>query len=393
MKKVITSITLVVLIAATLIPHTGCKGETEKAEPVAPESNRWLELLRIMPENETTLKAVYLQTEGYADILRELYSDEPEGSIMTPEHIAHNALSLFAKTSYSDDEWERTVGFTVKDVTESIMVSSGPPLEYQAVRGNFTAEDIEYAARNGPLNEHLEVVSYKGYEIYSWGEDYAINLDWRSGIRNLGRGHRLAYADGFALWMLWTDGIKEMIDSYEGNIPSLADKDEYQRLSAALEDMGTVTACFSSGSLSISEFKEIFHDNLEEIREEGQEEQITEFENEPLLKPFSSFATGAGKDEKGNYMVIVLLNADESTAKANADLLERRLRESIMYPYVTNPESNYKRWIDNDGIEEMEINSEGRFTTAKLYGRVFLNWDDFSNVGRGGLYLPLLLHE
>ncbi len=393
MKKFIAVIALVLLVIATFIPQTGCGGESEVAGPVPSESNRWLELLSILPENEVTLKAAYLQTSEYGDIIIKQFPEEPEGSIMSAELIAHNNLPLFAKTSYTDEEWKETVGFTVKDVTESLMASSGPPSEYQAVRGNFTAEDIEYAARNGPLSEHLEVVSYKGYEFYSWGEDRAVHLDWRSGVRNLGRGHRLAYVDGFALWVLWTDGIEEMIDSYEGNIPSLADNGEYRQLAAVLEDMGTVTACFSTDSVSISEFMEIFHENFKELREKGQEQQIEEFENEPLLKAFSSFAAGAGEDEQGTYLVIVLLNPDESNARANVDLLERRINESQMLPYVTSPQKPYRKWTDNDRIESMEIYSEGRLTVAKLYGPVYTNWDGFTSVGRGDVYLPLLLHE
>ncbi len=391
MKKLITALMLITMVTGCL---TGCGGETDEVEPVASESNRWLELLRILPENEVTLKAAYLQTAEFADIIRKQFPEVPEGSLMSAELVAHNNLPLFAKTSYTDEEWKETVGFTIMDVTESIVATSGPPSDYQAVRGEFTAEDIENAARTGPLNEHMEVVSYKGYEFYSWGEDRAIHLDWRSGVRNLGRGHRLAYVDGFALWMLWTDGIKEMIDSYEGNIPSLADNKEYQQLATVLEDMGTATACFSYDSVSISDFMEIFSENLEEIRQRGREQQIEEFENEPLLKAFSSFATGAGEDEDGTYLVIVLMNPDEGAAKANVDLLEQRINESQMYPYTSSPQGLSGKWTDNDRIESMEIYSDGRLTVAKLYGPVFINWDGLSSVGTvGGPYIPLLLHE
>jgi hypothetical protein len=387
MKKLVTNIALILLLVTAVVPQTGCKGEVEEAEPTPSESNRWLELLRVLPENEDTLKSAYIQTGGYVDILRKQYSEKTEEPFMAVELIAHNNLPLFANAAYTDQEWKETVGFTVKDVTESVMAGGGPPAYYQAVRGNFSKEDIENAARTGPLNEYMEVESYSGYEFYSWGEDFDIHMNWRSGVRRLGRGHRLAYVDGFAIWVLWTDGLKEMIDSYKGNIPSLADNEEYKLLAGALEDMGTVTAFFSSDSISISEFKEMFRDNFEELRQKGQEQQVTEFENEPLLKPYLSFATGAGEDEQGTYLVIILMNADKSTARANADLLERRIKESQMTPYI---ESDQK-WTDNNRIESIEINNDGRLTVAKLYGLVYINWDDFSYIG--GPYLPLLLHE
>lgn len=391
MRKLFTIVMLMSLLVTTILPQTGCKEGTEQSESIESGSNRWLELLQILPENEATLKSVCIQTKEYADILRKQVQsaqDAPAGALDYVELVVHNNLPLFGTTSYTDQEWKETVGFTVTDVNDSVVAGAGPPRFYQAVRGNFTAEDINNAARTGPLNEYLETITYEGYEFYSWGEDFDIQLDWRSGVRPLGRGHRLAYVDGFAIWILWTDGLKEMIDTYEGNIPSLADNEEYRQLAGVLEDMDTVTAFFSSDPVSVSEFKEMFRDNFEELRQKGLEQQITDFENEPLLKPFISFATGAGEDEQGAYMVIVLLNPDERTARNNAGLLERRINESLMLPYIKGD----RKWTDNDRIESIEISSDGRLTVARLYGLVYINWDDFG-IGIGGPYLPLLLYE
>ncbi len=390
MKKLVTVTALILIFVTAIIPQAGCNGETEETEPAASESNRWLELLRVLPENEDTLKSAYIQTKEYVDILREQLQsspDTPAGALDYVELLVHSRLPLFGRTPYTDQEWKETVGFTVKDVSESVVASSGPPVYYQAVRGNFSKEDIENAAKTGPLNEHLEIVPYRDYEFFSWGEDFDIHLEWSSGVRNLGRGHRLAYVGGFAFWILWSDGMKEMIDAYEGNIPSLADNEDYKLLAGALEDMGTVTAFFSADSISISEFKDQFQDDFEELRQKGYEQQITEFENEPLLKPFLSVATGVGKDEQGVYLAIVLLNPDEGTAVANVDLLERRINESLMYPYLEGD----RKWTDYNHVESIEINSNGRLTVAKLYGLVFAKWVNFSLTS--GPYMPLLLHE
>ena len=396
MKKLIITGIISMLSATLFLPVAGCDGDNGKTEPVASESNRWLELLRILPENEATLNAVYLQTSEYAGLLQEQY---PEALVIPglSENIsfrllAHNNLPLFGQTKYTDEEWKEVVGFTVSDVTDSIMATNSPVKAYQAVRGNFTAEDIETAAKTGPLQEFLEIKSYEGYEYYSWGEDMGIHLDWRSNIRRLGRGHRLAYVNGFTLWELWDGGIEEMIDAYNGNIPSLAQNEDYKLLAGELEKMDTVTAFFSANTLSIAEFRERFKDNLEEI-ERDQPEQVQAFNREPLLKPFLSVTAGAGEDENGSYLVIILLNDDEKTAKDNAGLLTQRLNESIMIPYTTNPDMNYKKWTDNDAIQAMGIDSYGRFTRAILYGKVFLNWDQFNHLGFAGVYLPLLLHE
>jgi hypothetical protein len=390
MKKIALQLALILLMVCIIVSQTGCTEKINDTKDFTSESNRWLEFLRVLPENEDTLKSAYIQAKEYVDILREQLQssqDAPAGALDSVELSVHRRLPLFESTSYTDQEWKETVGFTVKDVGESVVAGGGPPAYYQAVRGNFSKEDIENAARAGPLNEHMEVESYSGYEFYSWGEDFDIHMDWRSGVRRMGRGHRLAYVDGFAIWMLWTDGLKEMIDAYEGNIPSLADNEEYRQLAAVLEDMDTVTAFFSSDSVSISEFKEMFRDNFEELRDKGLEQQVEEFENEPLLKPYLSFASGVGKDEQGAYLVIVLLSSDEGTAVANVDLLERRINESLMLPYIEGD----RKWTDSGHIESMEIHSNGRLTVAKLYGPVYTNWDDFDLTS--GAYMPLLLHE
>jgi hypothetical protein len=210
-------------------------------------------------------------------------------------------------------------------------------------------------------------------------------MDWRSNVRPLGRGYRLAYVDGFALWMLWTDGLEEMIDSYEGAIPSLADREDYSLLAGALEDMDTVTAFFSTESHAYSLFTETYREIIEDPdNNEARKIFVEEIKREPRLKPYVAFATGAGADDKGYYLAIAILNPDEETAIENVSLLQTRL-ESAKLPWG---ESGGNTWLDI--IEEMEIEAKGRLTTAKLYGEACMNWDNFSmNMGS----LPLLIHE
>lgn len=59
MKKLLTEGIIVLLSVALLLPIAGCDGGNGKTEPVASESNRWLDMLKVLPENETTLKATY----------------------------------------------------------------------------------------------------------------------------------------------------------------------------------------------------------------------------------------------------------------------------------------------------------------------------------------------
>src|SRR4030042_1968607 len=162
MKKMIKTGIILMLSMALLLPVAGCGEETqgleqsEETEDASTEPNRWLKYLRILPENETTLAGACIQTSDYTDILQGYYAEQPEEPILPVEQLAFNNLQLFNNRSYTDEEWKNTLGFTIDDVTATIIATAGPPSEYQAIYGTFTAEDIETAAKPGPLQEHLE---------------------------------------------------------------------------------------------------------------------------------------------------------------------------------------------------------------------------------------------
>ena len=392
MKKLIITGIILMLSATLLLPMVGCNGEPEETEPATSENNRWLKYLSILPEKEITLAGTFIQTSEYRDLLKRFYAEQSEEPVQPIERLVFNNLELFNKGSYSDEEWKNTLGFTRDDITAAIIASAGPPSEYQAVYGTFTAEDIETAAKTGPLQEHLEIKSHAGYEYYCWGEDMGIHMspEWRSNIRNLGRGRRLAYVDGFALWMIWTEGVESMIDAYVGNVPSLADRGDYQLLAAELEKTGVVTAFFSADVLSVAELTERVNEHSTDGAGPAFEEAI---KDEPLLKQFTSFVTGAGEDEDGRFLVIILANPDEKTAEDNVSLLEARINESEMYLYAAPPDMKNKRWTDDGVIESIEITSKERLTIAKLYSEVIFSWKYFHYWGTQGPYSPLLLHE
>jgi hypothetical protein len=362
------------LLALTTIP-LACSPKLDNSPPVAPsESNRWLELLKILPENEITLQASYLQDTAY--MLEK---------IAASEYAVGTSLPMFERYGDGDVEWKATLGFVRSDVDQTIYASVGPPRQYEAMRGRFSQADIDNAVKTGPLNGVLETVTYKGHQFYSWGGDFDINLSARSNVRPQGIGGRLALIDNFVLWMRWTDGIKEMIDAYEDNIASLADNEDYQLLAGALGEFDTVTAFFSTGSQSYNQISKTFRQVIENPGDnEGRQALVAEIQREPRLKPYRAFATGAGLDEKGYYLAIVLANPDEATARENAGLLEDRLNQAR----IVGGRNAGEMWKDK--IDEIEIRSSGTLTLAKLYGSSVEYWNDFQPVGP---YEPLLLHE
>ena len=382
MKKLIIT-TLALLIAIALVSQPGCGKEQE---PPAPESNRWLQLLSVLPANENTLKAAFLQDNAYLDGRKQQYPQ------ITAEYVIirnHPLLFGTSPRAYSDEEWKATLGFVQADVDQRIYAGDLPLDYYEAVRGRFSRDDVDNAARTGPMNEMLEVIPYQGHEFYSWGGDYDINIQYRSGVRPMGRGHRLALVDDFIFWIKWTDGMKEMIDSYENNIDSLADNEDYKLLAGALEELDTVTAFLSTESQSLSYIEEICKDMLEAPSGEGQQLFADEIEREVRLKPYQVLATGAGIDDEGYYLAIVLLNPNEEVARENANLLEQRIKQSKIAGAWHSQSGD--TWADL--IESMEIESKGRLTIARLYGGVAECWVNFNVIGMLGSYEPLLIHE
>lgn len=383
MKKIRYIGIMLVLMVALLIPVVGCggdNGEIVEMEPATPENNRWLEYLRILPENETTLKAAFFSGPPFTS-----------AEIMNTEHFLGVKIPFFGNSpsDYSDELWKATVGFNAGDVDYSIYSGSPPMVYYEAVYGRFNREEIDNAARAGPGNEGVEIVPYAGQEFYSWGGDRDVNISKRSGIRPLGRGHRLALVDDFVFWEMTTAQIEDMIDAYERNIPSLADNEDYQLLAEKLAEDNTSSAFFSGESHSLSHYYEVNpREKLEEMENDYMERLFQGLDYEPLLEPFRAMATGAGQDENGYYMAIILANEDESIAEENAALLEQRIKNiKLAFPNQNDTSTYWK-----DAITSMEIGNDGRLTTAKLYGNVYNRWKFFQIQGMWP-FEPLLLHE
>ena len=89
---------------------------------------------------------------------------------------------------------------------------------------------------------------------------------------------------------------------------------------------------------------------------------------------------GFGTDDKGEYMAVVLVNPDESTAKANASLLERQIRSSNF--------DEGKSWAEL--VTSIETTQDGDLVLAKLYGEAANRWKAFDSAMLGGD--PLLMY-
>jgi hypothetical protein len=270
--------------------------------------------------------------------------------------------------------------FTKDNVDREIFypLVAGPRQNYEAVLGRFNRDEIDKALKADPANSDLKTVFYAGVDFYSAGED-GMDLKRQNNLNPLGRGTRLALVDNLVFSTSFTNSMEEMIDAYKDNTQSLADLETYQLLSAGLTELDAFTALFSTDSQAESHVMELYKDN----------ETITEqLQIEVQLKPYQAYAVGAGLDENGYYMAVVLLNPDKDTAAYNAKVLEDQIKQSKTTFNDTGIGDIGTPWTDI--IESIKVKSRDRLTLAKLYGTAAFAWKGFD---LASAYDPLLMYK
>jgi hypothetical protein len=284
----------------------------------------------------------------------------------------------------AEAEFRRSLGFDSDDVDKVVCAGFVPDNYSQAMEGRFSANNINSAVKTGQLNDILKVAVYGGHEFYSWGEDRETRMEWRSQVRAFGYGSRLALVGDFIFWIPWTDGMVQMMDAYDGKIPSLAGQEEYRTLAEGLVELDTVNAFFSTETQSVEDVRRMY-DQQFSMDNSRRASYVQEIDRSVRLERYEGLATGAGADSKGYYLAVVLLNTDAATARRNASLLKERIDEAQLV-WRGLPWSQY--------VEASDIRSEGRLTLAKLYGSACELWQHLSpSVQNQAQYEPLLVYK
>jgi hypothetical protein len=251
------------------------------------------------------------------------------------------------------------LGFTIADIDQDVSAGeTGAAWPIQVLRGRFDRETVDRAVRADPyFRDLLEETSHSGVNYYSWGGDFEANSERVSPVRSLGQGHRLALRSYYLYWSVATEGLEAMIDAGLGRQRSLADLDDFRLLANALDRLNTYTALFSDDTDPYS-VPEMARRAAGTSATEGRVLAIqTKLEGEPRLLPYQAFATGTGVDADGMYVAVVLLHADEETARRNVQRLRDRIEEGTSWiggqPYV-------------DFIDSADISHEGHLVLAEL---------------------------
>jgi len=374
-----------VLTATTAFSLVACGGGTE--------TSGFLALLEVIPDNAQTRG--WLQVNDYQRF-REAFDIQLPGPEADQEALMDYLLrpidmpqfygsfiSGYGQTAPQALERRRYLGFDLRDIHRNAEAGL-PPEVLEVVQGDFDPDVTARALAACAECEAHEESERHGIKFYSWGEDRAVSLQKRlapPAFDRLGRGGRIAVLDEFVFRTLETAVMSKLIDTSLGRRDSLADVDEFRLLAAGLDELNAYSGLLTNKTQSLDE---TITDLLGAAGESYTQQQLdalrAKVEAEPLLRPYDAFATGAGRDSRGQYMAVVLVHSSERAARRNVELLRRRMEEAGSL------------WYDlpwSDFFEEMEIRADGVVLLGKLWGE-----------GTTSLWLqfifqrdPLLLHE
>jgi hypothetical protein len=346
------------------------------------QSNVFMDMLRLIPATENTTQVAYVQ--DYSRLPNEQRQFPPPSPTPDGYPIMQNNR-FWNLAHYDPQEWQKHMGFNQEDVKQEAFAYRIVPMDmYEVVKGSFDKAKIEAALKSDPINDDLTTVSYSGIEYFSAGED-GMNLQKRSNIRNLGQGLRLAVLGDTLLATTFTRSMQDLIDVRQKKTKSLADLDTYRQLAEGMARLDAMAAIFSSESQSQSSLKERLKDIIKDPGQDAgpspRRNLAEQVQRNVILQPYQAFAVGFGVDEKGRYMAVALVHADEAAAKSNLSVLEKQVRASNV--------DEGRSW--SEVITSMETLQDGRLVLSKLYGIASFHWKGFDMTTMGGD--PLLMYK
>ena len=306
--------------------------------------------------------------------LQEFYAWRPplvwEGDGSDPPIFSFGGTSFFGAFPQHRNHIPENLQYLAFDVRNIDQTITAGPLDdlLDVVRGGFDPRFTGKALESCSACSPPSLEKHRGVLFYSWGEDYKFDPTMTNAppaFDHLGRGGRIAVLDEYVFRAFGTGAMRSLIDTHMNENPSLADVEEFRLLAGGMSQLGAYTMFLS--------------DNVETFRLDGYAALVladlspSEWQIEILqarfaepgpLRPYEAFASGAGTDEHGTYMALVLVHAGGGDAKENVALLRARIERGSSAIYETP-------WSSE--IDKSEIQAEGRLVLAKLRGAISLN--------------------
>ena len=265
---------------------------------------------------------------------------------------------ILLQRAIDDAGWREEVGFGVIDLSAEV-TSGQQPDDLHTFFGDFDEGTVEQAVSTDPVwSGQLDEVEHGDATYWSWGEDRAIDPSSISTVRRIGESARLFVDDGagVAYWARTTATMEAALDTFAGDAPSLADDPELGPMAAALDGMGAYSAILTADADALRPA----------VGAPGSEAG-------PTLEPYEAVATGAALVDGQPRLLVVIVNADEAAAEANADALARVVADGVSA--VTR-----RPWSDALGAGDITVDGTvvaASFPTEelRLWTNVFVTGD------------------
>ena len=320
--------------AATPIPLPTAAPTPDTDERTASTDTAYAGLLGTIPDTPEVRQQVYINDYALVrqmfdiplpgpgdgdDAVEEFYEWFPppgfEGEADDPPVRGFGAASFFGPFNqyrYFTAENLQHLAFDVRRMDQSI-VALAFPATLDVVRGRFDPQATGKALESCSECEPPSREEYGGVSYYSWGEDYAVNPQLRfapPAYDEIGRGGRIAVLDEYLFRTLGTSDMEALIDAGLNDGASLADVEEFRLLAGGMSRLGAYTMLLSD-DVEVWDAEDYYVVLLLEgaTGKDVVQAQRELSERGPWLRPYEAFATGAGKDENGHYMALVLVHA------------------------------------------------------------------------------------
>ena len=361
-------------------------GEPGAAAPrVDSASSPYDELLRMIPDTPDTRKNIHIndynrirsgfglllrgpEDEDFRELLVPRYSKSGEWATLPRpgEDVYFGPFDMYRVARNEDiNQNLHYLAFDYGNMEQSIIAPGAPygsstDGRLEVIRGGFEPEDTRDAIMACSECSEPSVNEHRGVSYYGWGDDYVMNFDRRFDppvFDQAGRGGHVAVLDSYVIRTLGEREMKTLIDVSLNEGRSLADVEEFRVLASGMNELGAY-AMYLSDDVELWALDEY----LEALREDerfGFEGHRSIENTGPWLRPFEAFAVGVGEDEDGVYMALVLLHADDVSAKENVERLRRIVKEERS-AWTGDP------WSAHFDVERLEIDAEGYALLSKL---------------------------
>jgi len=381
MKKMFFCIAII-LCLVLLVPVAGGCSETE-------EENTFVKLLSLLPETARDGRVISIIDYEQLRQVNGISIYDEDGHRTNRDEYLENLGEMAVKGSLFGDSmfqfgsyWtgcgpyvsrapiqDEYIGYEVTDVFAEInnifTVSSyvrafyniHPDINVAAI-GEFRTQSTETALKNSDewpdrlVNNYISE-DYNNITIHSWGNSQEVSLiDSFSPphLDQIGRAFPLAVSDGRLFISSSVEGIKSMIDANQNEAMSLADIPEYVQVVKSMHELGAIAVMIMDEAY----IRDIF--------------TSPESYMGPQIQNYLTVGMGLGKDEKGEYMALVLVYNDPVLAEEGATLLEQKVEAYNELCRIGLREDAL--------IYDTEIRFENEVLLAKLYNdyKGLWNW-------------------